>query len=116
MGAALQAVSWTVRRNLACPRASQWPAPSPEPSYPGVVDLPAADCFPAPGAAFTDGFLGRRGGAAVWLPDSENSPLVAGPEPRSSTHCELAALGTALQLCPSKAYSDSPCSLQLLLC
>ena len=98
MRATLQAVSWTVRRNLACPQASQWIALSPEPFYPGVVDLPAADCFPAPGTAFTDGSLGRRPGAAVWLPDSEGSSLVAIPEPRSSTHCELAALGTARQL------------------
>ena len=111
---ALTAMSWSVRRNSASPHTVAWPVLSPEPSYPGTVTFSAADCFPLPGAAFTDGSFGVRGGAAVWAPDSEQSLLVSVPLPRSSTHCELAALGSAMSLHPSEVFTDSLCALQLL--
>ena len=112
--AALSAMSWSVRRNPASALSAPWPALLPESSYPGAVCLPTADCFPLPHAAFTDGSLGTRGGAAVWIPDSEESLLLSVPSPRSSTHCELAALGLAMSAHPSEVYTDSLCSLQLL--
>jgi hypothetical protein len=112
---AVKSLGWSVRRNLACSRASQWPWVAPEASYPGSVSLSPVDSFPAADAVFTDGSLSRWGGAAVWSPDTETAITAAIPAPRSSTHCELAALCLAVDLSPPLIITDSLCSLQLAL-
>ena len=72
----------------------------PEVGYPGTVILEPVDSFPEVGAAFTDGSVSLRGGAAVFEADTETSLLSTVPEPRSSTQCELVALCLALSPSP----------------
>ena len=59
---ALRSMGWSVRRNTACARASQWPHLSREQAYPGQLVLTPVDSFPMPGAVFTDGSLSSAGG------------------------------------------------------
>ena len=112
--AAVKSLGWQVRRNVSCLRAAAWPLLEPELSYPGAIDVVPVDSFPAPGAVFTDGSLLTAGGAAVWIPDSEESVTASVPAARSSTQCELVALCLAVQLSPALILTDSLCSLQLL--
>ena len=115
LGSALKEFGWTVRRNMECLRGADWPQLTPESSYPGPVLLDPVDQFPTPGAAFTDGSVSRTGGAAVVVEDTELFSLATVPLPRSSTHCELAALCLALSLVPTppQVITDSLTSLRL---
>jgi hypothetical protein len=112
---ALKSVGWSMRRNLACARASQWPWVAPEIGYPGTIKLSPEDSFPAAGAVFTDGSISLSGGAAVWSADTETAVTASVASPRSSTHCELAALCLAIDLMPPLILTDSLSSLQLAL-
>ena len=112
---ALLDVGWSLERNPLCLRAQEWPCVEPEVSYPGTVILEPVDSFPEVGAAFTDGSVSLRGGAAVFEADTETSLLSTVPEPRSSTQCELVALCLALSLSPPprQVLTDSLTSLRL---
>ena len=112
--AALKAVRWSVRRNLACIRAAAWPELAPEVGYPGEVVLQPVDSFPMEGALFTDGSIGASGGAAAVLLEEEAVYTSSVPEPRSSTHCELVALNLAVQHSPPQILTDSLAALLML--
>jgi hypothetical protein len=114
LAAALQAVGWQLQRNAKCLRAQAWPVVDPEACFSGPVTLQPVDSFPPPGAAFTDGSIMAHGGAAVVVPDEEISAAVQLQEPRSSTHCELVALGLALQLEAPTVLTDSLTALHLV--
>ena len=116
LAAALQAMGWSVRRNLSCARTPSWPLVLPELSYPGPITLSFVDSFAPVNAAYTDGSVMQFGGATVVQPDTDTLTSVRVGQPRSSTHCELIALGLGLQLAtPASALlTDSLISLQLL--
>ena len=116
MAAALRSIGWSVRRNPSCTRSLPWPAVLPELSYPGTISLQPVDSFPPPSAVFTDGSILQSGGAAAVQPDTEIAVSVRVDRPRSSTHCELVALGLGLRLDPPPPLllTDSLVSLQLL--
>lgn len=112
---ALRAVGWSVRRNPECVRAHGWPVVAPEGRYPAAVVLQTIDDFPEDGAVFTDGsVIGRRGGAAAVRADGSTEFLAQISSPRSSTHCELAALVLALQMEPRQILSDSLAALTMV--
>jgi hypothetical protein len=58
----------------------------------------------------------RHGGAAAVQPDTATTCTVRLATPRSSTHCELVALGLGLQMEPSPSLliTDSLVALHLL--
>ena len=112
---ALKSTGWSLRRNLHCLRASQWPTVLPEESYPGTIRLQPEDSFPLLDAVFTDGSLSTTGGAAAVQPDTNTILHAWLPMAHSSTQCELAALCLAMTLHPPQVLTDSLCSLQLLL-
>ena len=114
LASALQAVGWKLRRNAACRQAQAWPVVVPETGYPGQVVLQPVDSFPELNAVFTDGSVMHAGGAAAVMPDEDVVAKVRLAQPRSSTHCELAALGLALQLHPVQVLTDSLVSLHML--
>ena len=116
LATALQSVGWQLHRNLSCNRTLSWPFLSPEPNYPGTVTLQPIDSFPPLDATYTDGSVMSSGGAAAVQPDTGTSHLAAIPQPRSSTHCELIALGMGLQMNPTPPViiTDSLVALQLL--
>ena len=111
---ALQSVGWYLQRNNACERAGAWPSVDPEWCYPGSVVLHSVDTFPSVGAVFTDGSVMSTGGAAVVQPDTGLMRSVQVSQPRSSTHCELVALGLGMQLDTPMILSDSQVALRLL--
>ena len=114
LASALQAVGWKLRRNAACHQAQAWPVVVPETGYPGQVVLQPVDSFPVLNAVFTDGSVMRAGGAAAVMPDEDVVAQVQLSQPRSSTHCELTALGLAMQLSPPQILTDSLASLYML--
>jgi hypothetical protein len=114
LSAALAAVGWTSHRNLRCLRAAGWPAIDPEPEFSALVELVPQDVFPPEDAVFTDGSLSLAGGAAAVRDGTSEYLQLHIPRARSSTHCELLALGLALWLRPPVVYSDSLTSLQLI--
>jgi hypothetical protein len=111
---AMAEVGWNVRRNLECSRSSRWPLLDPEPRYEGEVELIPQDVFPLEGAVFTDGSVVRHGGAAAVQPDTEKSLWAQLPDPRSSTHCELAALCLAMGFETTLVLTDSLAALSML--
>ena len=114
LSSALQTMGWSLQPNPLCGRSSAWPMLLPEPRFSGSVALHPVDSFPPEGAVFTDGSVLRSGGSAAVRPDTDTILLACVPHPRSSTHCELAALCLALDLNPSHILTDSLCSLQLI--
>ena len=114
LASALAAFGWQMQRNMACSRASSWPVVFPEVSYPGTIRLQPEDDFPLEHAAFTDGSVMDSGGAAVVVPDTDVTVLARVPSPRSSTQCELVALGLALQQDSPHVLSDSLAALHML--
>ena len=114
LATALQSVTWSVHRNMACLRSAQWPLLDPEMTYPGPVELQPQDTFPMLAAVFTDGSLSTTGGAAAVCIDEDTTMVAHIPKPRSSTHCELVALCLAMQFSPPQILTDSLVSLQLV--
>jgi hypothetical protein len=114
LASALQAVGWQVRRNAVCLRASCWPFVEPEPHFAGRVVAQPVDWFPDVGAVFTDGSVMSVGGAAAVQPDTGLTVCRRVVNPRSSTHCELIALGLALEMDSPQVLTDSLVSLHLL--
>jgi hypothetical protein len=95
--AALADVGWRVVRNEACLQAVGWPFLLPELGYPGEVRLGPVDDLREGCNVFTDGSVADcMGGAAAVMPDRDEVRQLRVPTPRSSTHCELVALGLAL--------------------
>jgi hypothetical protein len=116
LSAALQAAGWQLRRNLACARSPHWPHISPEPQFFGPVTLHPVDSLPPTNAVYTDGSVIHHGGAAAVQVDTDSIVISRIPNPRSSTHCELVALGLGVQLDPPPPLllTDSLVSLQLI--
>ena len=114
LASALHMLGWHVRRNGLCSRAQQWPLLESEVTYPGSVEMQPVDSFPPLRAVFTDGSIIVAGGSAAWQPDEDVMMQVKLTEPRSSTHCELVALGLGMQLCPPVLLTDSMAALQML--
>ncbi|MBU6429289.1 MAG: hypothetical protein KGR26_09785, partial [Cyanobacteria bacterium REEB65] len=116
--AALGTLGWQLVRNRATPRAVAWPQLEREMAYPGVVELqPQLGVEPPPLSAWTDGSVqGSAGGAALVQPGTGARVQLRVGEPRSSTQCELVALGLVAQLAatPSLVLTDSLCALQLV--
>ena len=111
---AMKSLGWSVQRNKECARARGWPRLQPELGYLGQISVTPVDDFPQPGAMFTDGSLGRAGGAAAVREFEEEVVTARVTSPRSSTHCELVALALAMQLCPPEIHSDSLAALTML--
>ena len=113
---AAASLHWNVWINRSSPRATGWPHLAPEWAYSGDVLLEPEDPPPPPGAVWTDGSLDGRGGAAAVQPSSDRCLLLAIPAPRSSTHCELVALGLVHHFVPSPplVLTDSLTSLRLI--
>jgi len=63
LGVAVSWAGWKMRRNRACLRTAAWPAVAAENAYKGEIRMLPEDSFPLPNAVFTDGSVGRLGGA-----------------------------------------------------
>jgi ribonuclease HI len=115
---ALDAMGWKVVVNRGSARARAWPALEPEPTFRGQVLLKPCGEEAGAVAAWTDGSLrGSQGGAAALLSVQgveTRTTMVAVADARSSTQCELVALGLAVGLHPEVVYSDSLTSLHLI--
>ena len=107
---------WSVHINYASPRVASWPRLLPEPSYGGDVLLEPQRGSPPDDAVWTDGSVGTSGGAAAVQFQFQAQALVHVSLPRSSTQCELVALGLTSGFAspPSVILTDSLCSLQLI--
>jgi len=116
LASALKSVRWSMRRNTSCRRSLSWPHLAPEPHFPGPISLQPVDSFAPDNTVYTDGSLILHGGAAAVQPATAISSTARLPAPRSSTHCELVALGLGLQLDPPPKLliTDSLVSLHLL--
>ena len=114
LAAALQAVGWQLRRNGVCLRAAGWPVIAPEPQFAGLVHLQPVDTFPQVDAVFTDGSVMSSGGAAAVQEDTATIVRRRVLQPRSSTHCELVALGLGMELQPPQMLTDSLAALHLI--
>ena len=111
LASALADVGWSLHRNHTCLRAQRWPELAPEECYLGSVVLQPVDAFPLLEAVYTDGSVMTLGGAAAVCPDTGTVACCKLPRPRSSTHCELVALGLGLQLGTSHILTDSLAAL-----
>jgi ribonuclease HI len=78
------------------------------------VQLAPQDDIPLAYAVFTDGSVCQHGGAAALQPDTDDSFWAKVEAPRSSTHCELAALCLALGFDTPLVLSDSLTALRMI--
>ena len=115
---ALDAMGWKVMVNRGSARARDWPVLEHEPTFCGRVVLKPSCEEVGEIAAWTDGSLrGAQGGAAAFVAVQGSETRVstmAVAEARSSTQCELVALGMAAGMGPQVVYTDSLTSLQLI--
>ena len=117
LASALADVGWTAQVNHESILAVAWPVVSPEPEFKGTIHMVPQVDAPSSKVAYTDGSLqaaDRMGGGAMWRQDLPMERLVRVPEPRSSTHCELAALQLGQTTGADHILTDSLCSLQLI--
>ena len=111
---AMQAMQWSVRRNVECSRARLWPVVAPEPAYRGAVKVTPQDTFPLEGAVFSDGSVMQHGGAAALQPDTDMALWARVEAPRSSTQCELVALCLGMAFDTPQILTDSLTALLMV--